>query len=56
MLSQVRTRYSKFRGPILLHFIGYAYATGIDGVTSNLFIFVVFNTKEFRIMAASIYI
>jgi hypothetical protein len=32
----------------------YAHATGNEGVTSNLYIFVVFNTKEFRVMAASI--
>jgi hypothetical protein len=35
-------------------YIQYAHATGIDGVKSDLYIFVLFNTKEFRIMAASI--
>jgi hypothetical protein len=34
--------------------IGYAHATGNQGVTSNLYIVVFFNTKEFGIMAASI--
>jgi hypothetical protein len=34
--------------------IRYAHATGNDGVTSNLYTFMIFNTKEFRITAASI--
>jgi hypothetical protein len=51
----------KFRGPRLHLFfnafhIRYAHShtTGHDGVTSNLYTFIGFNIKEFRIMAASI--
>jgi hypothetical protein len=61
LLLRIRTCYSKFRAPRLhllkkknTFHIRYAHVTRNDGVTSNLYIFMVFNTKEFRIMAASI--
>jgi hypothetical protein len=34
--------------------IRYAHVTGNEGVTSNLYIFMIFNTKELCVMAASI--
>jgi hypothetical protein len=55
----VKSCYFKFRGRRFHFFLNalhiqYAHLTENEGVTSNLYIFVVFDTKQFRMMAAPI--